>query len=176
MQLYIMRHGETNYNIAGLCNDDPKQPVYLTERGIHRAQQAADALAKVHFEKIFVSHLPRTQQTAEIINQHHQVDIECSAYLNDIRSGFDGQPVADYFAAVGHDRYNLTPPNGESVRRFQQRLLQFLNVIGKSQLTCVLVVTHEEAMRVLYAHFHDLSVEDMLKLNFCNCEYFCASL
>ncbi|WP_455210046.1 histidine phosphatase family protein [Kaarinaea lacus] len=169
MTLYIMRHGETNYNQLGLCNDDPSKNVYLTETGVEQAEQAAKQLAQVPLTKIYVSELPRTRQTADIINRIHSAPIITSHYLNDICSGFDGKPVEDYFTATGHDRYNTTPPGGESVKEFQMRVLKFLEEIENPKDKSILVVTHEEAMRVFYAYFHNLDPEQMMELHFANC-------
>ncbi len=38
MKTYFMRHGQTNYNVLGLCNDDPARPVHLTDLGIEQVQ------------------------------------------------------------------------------------------------------------------------------------------
>ena len=67
MNIYCMRHGRTNYNDLGLCNDDPNQNIHLTATGIAQAQSAAVALRNVNFERILVSPLPRTKQTAKIM-------------------------------------------------------------------------------------------------------------
>ncbi len=66
-----MRHGKTNYNILRLCNDDPKREVHLTEKGSTQAEDAANKLKNVPIVRIIVSELPRTRQTAEIVNQYH---------------------------------------------------------------------------------------------------------
>ena len=170
MELYVMRHGQTNYNLLGLCNDDPNNEVYLTEIGMQQAEQAAKQLARIPLSKIYVSELPRTLQTAQVINQYHNAPITTTHYLNDIKSGFDGKPVSDYFAATGHDRFNITPPGGESVKEFKKRVLKFLDEIDPNEDLNVLVVTHEEAMRVFYAYFNKLNKEAMLDLDFGNCE------
>lgn len=69
MKLLLMRHGQTNYNRLGLCNDDPRDAVYLTDLGRRQALAAAVALRAARLEHIFVSELPRTRQTAEIVNR-----------------------------------------------------------------------------------------------------------
>ena len=171
MTLYVMRHGQTNYNILSLCNDDPRKEVHLTETGIQQAEAAANHLAHIPLSKIYVSELPRTRQTAEVINRSHNAPIITSHYLNDIRSGFESQPVEKYFAATGHDRYNITPPGGESVKEFQSRVLQFLDEVGSNNSdSTILVVTHEEAIRVFYAYFNRLDTQEMMALKFDNCE------
>lgn len=166
-----MRHGQTNYNTLGLCNDDPGVDVYLTEQGVQQAESAAKDLAQVPIECIYVSQLPRTRQTAEIINRHHNAPILTSSCLNDIRSGFESRPVTEYFALTGDDRYRIIPPGGESVRQFQDRVLKFIDELKKVEDTIILVVTHEETLRVLYAYFYGLDPEEMLQLNFGNCEF-----
>lgn len=166
-----MRHGQTNYNLLGLCNDDPGKDVYLTETGIQQAEVAAKQLAQESLSKIYISELPRTYQTAQVINRFHDAPIVTSAWLNDIRTGFDSRPVTEYFAATAHDRYNITPAGGESVKEFQTRVLRFLEVIKPANDNIILAITHEEAIRVFYAYFHNLNPEEMMGLKFGNCEW-----
>ncbi len=170
MKLYLMRHGQTNYNLLQLCNDNPQVDVHLTEVGIAQAQNAAESLREIPLQHILISELPRTRQTAEIINQHHQVPIDVVPALNDIRSGFEGRPVADYFAAIGADRFNLRPKGGESLRDYQTRVLPVLDGLRQQSWTCILIVAHEETLRVLAAALRGLSASEMLALHFGNCE------
>ena len=68
MKLYLARHAETNYNIAKLANADPNIDVHLTEHGIEQAENLAELLKDVDYDIVYISELPRTRQTAEIIN------------------------------------------------------------------------------------------------------------
>ena len=115
MKLYVMRHGHTNYNEQGLCNDDPSKDVLLTETGRQQAHQAALYLKDKAISRILVSELPRTHQTAAIINHYHAAPVTVRAELNDIKSGFDSRPVADYYQAIATDRLHTQPPGGESL-------------------------------------------------------------
>ena len=127
MPLWFMRHGETNYNRLGLCNDNPQRDVHLTETGIYQAEQAAKQLRHKPLQRILVSELPRTHQTAEIINRYHQLAIKVEPALNDIQSGFDGRPVAEYFAAIAHDPLHARIHGGESLIDHKQRVHHFLD-------------------------------------------------
>ena len=98
MKLLFMRHGQTNYNVLGLCNDEPSQDVYLTELGKQQAYKVAEQIKDEKIDAIVVTELPRTRQTAEIINLDHHAPIITQPLLNDIRTGMDGQPVSEYFA------------------------------------------------------------------------------
>lgn len=172
MVIYFMRHGRTNYNDLGLCNDDPARDVHLTEAGIEQAQSAALALRDVAFERIIVSPLPRTYQTAEIINRHHLVPIEVHADLADIRSGFEGMPVANYFAAISSDPLRKRVNGGESLLDHKQRVLRFIDWLKVQEDKTVLVVAHEETMRVFVAYFEGNVSDDRLRdIHVTNCEY-----
>lgn len=165
-----MRHGQTAYNLLGLCNDDPRDDVHLTELGISQAETAAEALKTTALEHIFVSELPRTHQTAEIVNRHHDVPITAHPDLNDIRSGFNNRPVAEYFAATGHDRLHLRVNGGESLLDYKARVLPFLDRLRGQPWQQVLVVAHEETLRVFAAYFRGLPDEALPGLVFGNCE------
>jgi len=169
MQLYLLRHGETNYNRLGPCNDDPRRDVHLTGSGIAQAEAAAQQLRDTPVQRIITSELPRTRHTAEIINRYHGVPIEASALLNDICSGFDGKPVSDYFAATAHDPLHARINGGESLLDYKARVMRFMEWLKTQPQDCVLVVAHEETLRVFEAWFRALPDADLRTLHFANC-------
>jgi probable phosphoglycerate mutase len=170
MKLYLMRHGQTNYNLLGLCNDDPHSDVHLTDLGCQQARTAAEQLRNTRLEHIFVSELPRTRQTAEIVRQGRAVPVTARAELNDIRSGFNNLAVAEYFAATGHDRLRRRVNGGESLLDYKARVLPFLDWLRQRPEQVVLVVAHEETLRVIATHLRGLSDEEMERLAFGNGE------
>jgi broad specificity phosphatase PhoE len=170
MKLFFMRHGQTNYNVPGLCNDDPSDAVHLTELGIQQAEHAAEQLRHIPLQRIYVSQLPRTQQTAAIVNQFHNVPMVINAAINDIRSGYNGRPVRDYEAAIAHDPWHARPNDGETLQEHQVRVLDFIVGLSAVSERPLLVVAHEETMRVVAAHFRRLDNAALLGLSFRNCE------
>lgn len=172
MNIYCMRHGRTNYNDLGLCNDDPCQNVHLTVKGIAQAESAALALKNVAFDRILVSPLPRTRQTAEIVNQFHAAPIEVHADLADIRSGFEGRAVTDYFRAISDDPLRMPVNGGESLLDHKQRTMRFIDWLAVQQNKSVLIVAHEEAMRVFIAYFEGGVADSKLRdIHVGNCDY-----
>lgn len=169
MQVYFMRHGQTSYNLLHLCNDDIHKDVSLTETGRQQARIVADKLRDIHFDRIFVSQLPRTRQTAEIINLTRQVEICTQPLLNDIRSGFDSQPVSDYQQAIAHDRMHTCINGGESLLQHKQRVIRFIHWLKNQHDHSVLVIAHEETLRVFRAWFEKLDDATMIDLSFDNC-------
>lgn len=170
MLAYFTRHAQSNYNLQGLCNNDPGRDVHLTEAGIEQARACAEQLRGAGLQRIIVSPLPRTRHTAEIINRFHGVPITEHAAINDIRSGFDGRPVAEYFAAIAADRLNTRPPGGESLLEHKQRVLGYIDWLRQQPEQVTLTVAHEETLRVIVAYFEGLDEQQMLQVNVANCE------
>lgn len=169
MQVYFIRHGQTNYNRLALCNDDPDKDVHLTETGLQQADSLAKQLRDVELQQIFVSELPRTAQTARVINQYHHVPIQIDPRINDIRSGFDSLPVTQYQAAIAADPLHIRCNGGESLLDHKQRVNGFIDWLAQQSLQQVLVVAHEETLRVVKARFEQLDDRTMIELGFDNC-------
>ncbi len=169
MMLIFMRHGRTNFNDLGLCNDNPGVDVHLTAEGTRQAEQAALLLRDSPVDCIFVSALPRTRQTAVIVNRYHQAPLHEHSALNDIRTGFDSRPVSEYFAALRNGDLQARAPGGESLLQHKQRVWGFLDWLRTQSWQHVLIVAHEETYRVVAAYCDNLSDAAMVQLSLENC-------
>ena len=164
-------HGKA---VAALRNDDPSIDVHLSEIGIQQARAAAEQLRDVSLDRIIVSPLARTRQTAEIVNRYHHVPIEVHPDIADIRSGFDGRKVSEYFAAIAHDPLNARVNGGESLLDHKQRVLDFIQWLQCQPPGNILVVAHEETLRVFIACFEGHVPDEQLRdITIGNCEYRC---
>ncbi len=172
MKIFCMRHGQSEYNILGLCSDDPARKVRLTEQGRRQAERAAEDLREVPLERIFCSELLRTRETAEIVNGLHGVPIQSHPGINDIRSGCDGRPVEEYLRAIAADRLNSRLGDGETQLEHKRRILGFLGWLRAQPYATVLVVAHEETLRVFAAFARDLDDMEMIDLEVGNCAVF----
>jgi probable phosphoglycerate mutase len=151
--------------------------VYLNDIGKQQAQAAAEQLRGVTLDRIIVSPLPRTRQTAEIVNQYHDAPIEAHPDIADIRSGFDGKGVREYFAAIAHDPLNARVNGGESLLDHKRRVLHFIHWLHNQQQRNILIVAHEETLRVFIAYFEGNVPDERLRdLTIGNCEYMCYKL
>lgn len=170
MKVYLLRHGQTNYNVLGLCNDSPTPQVRLTPLGREQAAAAAARLRGVHLDRIITSELPRTRETADIVNREHGVPGAAHAGLNDWRTGLDGRPVAALYAAIVRDPLHTRLPGGETLAEHRARVYRFFDELRAQTDRAVLVVAHEETLRAAAAYFRKLSDEAMLALRFQNGE------
>lgn len=167
MKVYIARHGRTNYNDRGLCNSDPTVDVHLTEAGILQAQALAQKMKRVALEKIYVSELKRTQQTAAYVNQFHDVPIYIDSRLNDNCTGFEGKRASEYYAAfkeVAEHRWTTRFNDGESIEDMNARVHSFIDELRTPQYEAVLVITSEIIVQAMYGVLHNLSNEEALAL------------
>ncbi len=142
MKLYIVRHGETNYNVAGLYNAYPDDNVVLTQKGIADAKNVAEQLEGVEFDCVFVSELKRTQQTAKLVRSQSEFVID--ERLNDIHNGYEGKPVAEYHqlrkAAPNSFTFRVAD-EFESSADVYERIEHFLADLRRQPYQNVLIVT-----------------------------------
>ena len=169
MRFIGLRHGQSVYNLQHLCNDDPARDVPLTGLGVSQAGDAAQVLRGYELSAIYCSPLPRTLQTARIVNDVLQLPLLVEPGLADIRSGFDGRPVADYLAAIVHDPLDARVNGGESLRDHFHRVCGCLDRLAAVGADRLLLVAHEETLRVFRAWSEGLALEQVVGQAFDNC-------
>lgn len=170
MHFVGLRHGQSTYNLRHLCNDDPARDVPLTAKGIAQAEAAVPVLQQLGLRAIHCSPLPRTVQTARAVNTRLQLPLRLEPGLADIRSGFDGRPVADYMAAIAHDPLHARVHGGESIQDHFERVCNCLQGLADEGEDNLLLVAHEETLRVFKAWAEGLPVRQVIGLPFDNCK------
>ncbi|MGM5480863.1 MAG: histidine phosphatase family protein [Nanobdellota archaeon] len=149
MNVTLVRHGQTNYNVKGLCSESPGTNVHLTLKGELQAKLLAKQLQDNTFDMIYTSELYRTQQTAELINKYHKAPHKTDGRLNDRYTGFDGKPINDFYETIRHDPLHARPPGGETLQEAKQRVNEFLNELKTKHYDNVLIVTHSIVVKLL---------------------------
>lgn len=168
MRFIGVRHGQSEYNLKGLCNDDDSKQVSLTDLGVEQARKAAALLSDVSVSQIFTSPLLRARHMAEIISQSVNVTVTVEPSLVDIRSGFDSQPVDAYLQAIADDPLNTRVNGGESILDQFFRVSGFLDELLQSGQDNLLLVAHEETLRVFKAWSEGLKPEAVIGKHFEN--------
>ncbi|MBP5204742.1 histidine phosphatase family protein, partial [Candidatus Saccharibacteria bacterium] len=74
MKIYVVRHGETNSNLAGIVSGRSDEE--LNENGIKQAQDINLKIADMKFADVYVSPMKRTIQTAEIVVPEYKYIID----------------------------------------------------------------------------------------------------
>lgn len=146
MRLYLVRHGESEANVAGIINDDPSRSVRLTPRGRAQAMEAVEGLRGVGFTHAYASEFPRARETAEILlaGLGLNLPLRLDARLNERRSGLDGEPVEAFNGLVRADPVHIRPISGESFLEQMDRVRGYLDDIARRYPEAVvLAVSHE---------------------------------
>ncbi len=160
MKIYLVRHGQTDYNLRNLLQGSTDNP--LNETGRQQARHLARVLADVPFEVIYSSPLKRALETAEIIRESNvnRPPILLDERLREIDMGeWEGryypailEENREYFERVWEDPFLYAPPGGESFSRFVSRLRDFLDDLREKEHNLVLIVAHQmvnSAIRIL---------------------------
>ena len=85
MKIYVMRHGKTNWNENGTIQGRSNNR--LSNNGKAVVEEVALKQKDTKFDIIFCSPLMRTMQTANIMNQYHNVKILKDERLIEIEQG-----------------------------------------------------------------------------------------
>ena len=152
MKIFLLRHGESEANIADRINDDPARIVNLTEHGKAQAGAAAEKLRAVPFTHVYVSEFPRARQTAGILLRNRTCSLTIDVRLNERCSGMDGLPVQAFNDLVRPDQLRIKPERGESFLEQMERLRSFMNEIAARHPDgIILAVSHENPILAVLA-------------------------
>ena len=85
LQVYLVRHGETEWNAARRIQGQSDSP--LTEKGIFQAQQVAERVRNEGITHVIASDLGRTKWTAEIIADACGCEVITDSRLRELHMG-----------------------------------------------------------------------------------------
>ena len=169
MRLYIIRHGETSWNVERKLQGQTGAD--LNEKGIKLAEITRDALADMKFDLCITSPALRAKHTAEIIMQGHDAPIIEDGRLIEISFGpWEGKKALgenpeippEQFGKFFKDAMNYIPPEGgETIQSMIDRSEDFLRELAEReeyQDKNIVLSTHGCATRaLLYQMYEDHS-------------------
>lgn len=168
MEIYILRHGETEYNRRGLVQGSGIDSD-LNELGHQQAAAFYKRYKDSGFELVITSALKRTHQTVQGFIEAGTLWIQ-QADINEISWGeHEGQPgtperIARYQAVVANwecGQYDAALPQGESARQLEARLHRFLHWLRQRPERKILICTHGRTMRALITMLKGLPLSEM---------------
>jgi len=145
MLLYMIRHGETENNLAKRHSGHSLTP--LTQKGIEDAKRAGEKLKGITFDKIYTSDLPRTQQTC--MAALPGAEFEALRLIKEIDVGIcTDRLVADCVNEWGgeylraKEAFDYTSFGGENSKMLHARAKRFLKLLEESGLETVAAFSH----------------------------------
>ncbi|WP_338215037.1 histidine phosphatase family protein [Companilactobacillus muriivasis] len=150
VELYIVRHGETDTNyegrINGMSTDKP-----LNAKGIAQVEELKKYIDINKFDEIYSSPMKRAMQTAEILNQNvHEIKQDKRLYEADYGSwdGLKETELHDKYPDVFDENNYLLPgytkyaKNGEEYADVYKRVEDFMDDMAKKGDEKIMVVCH----------------------------------
>ncbi len=160
---YIVRHGETEWNVKGLLQGQSDSP--LTKKGIRQSNKLAKILKDIKFDAAFSSDSLRAKKSADIILLEKKITLETTELLRERSFGkWEGRGYEVYgnelrellseFEKLSDEmKMKFKFPDIESDEEILVRFIRILREIALGFLgKTVLVVTHGAMMRTLLIH------------------------
>jgi Fructose-2,6-bisphosphatase len=153
-RLYLVRHGETDWNAQGLLQSRTDRP--LNETGQRQAADLAESLADIAWDRAFASPLIRARRTAEIVLERRAdaprlviderlVEMDFGPYEGWSEAELEADPVA-----VTRRRDGAQLRGVETEASVEARARAFFADMG-DLLGTTLVIGHGRMLRILIA-------------------------
>ncbi len=160
MLLYIIRHGETEWNVEGRLQG--QSDTQLDEKGIRLARVTAEALRDVPFDLGITSPLSRAKVTAQIVLGERQVPLYEDDRIKELSFGcWEGlgcrkenyEIPSEHFSDFYNDPLNFQPAeDGETIQQLCERTKEFYQELIRReeyQDKTILIASHGCATRAL---------------------------
>ena len=179
-KIYIIRHGETDYNKEGryLGQTDLR----LNEQGIRQAHALVAKIQTIPFNAIYSSPLKRSLETANVISDYYKLPIQTIKNFTERSIGVYEGLTKDEAQTKFPKLYarNITrlfdeaPPGGETIDQVLQRVHSGLEILSDKYMKKsdnILLVTHGFIAKAVHKYFNpDISEIDFFDYSLDNCE------
>ena len=153
--IYFVRHGETDYNVKGIAQGQLDIP--LNQKGKDDAETLSLALKDYNFDVIYCSPLIRARETAEIINQKHNVEIVFDDRIKEFFAGERQGTTIEQWGKEKEEDFLINPEKygAESNLSFYNRCVEFYKDIPKDKE--VLIVSHGGVYKNIYRYINNIA-------------------
>ncbi|WP_026477897.1 histidine phosphatase family protein [Alkaliphilus transvaalensis] len=174
-KLYIVRHGETKWNIEGRTQG--LQDSALTEKGLRQAELLANRLKTEEIDIIFSSSLDRAKTTAGIIADYLHIPCHYKEELKELGFGkWEGltlDEIKEHYPKELNDwHYNphlCKIPEGEDILLVQKRMIQLFNELQHRPEENVLLVSHGAVIKLFLLAFLEMPLNHYYRITQTNC-------
>lgn len=167
MKLFLVRHGETEENVAGVLIGHNHG--ILTEKGKAQARETAIILKDHEFKHIYSSDLNRCIDTTKIIKEFHpDTPLTFSDELRERNLGvLQGEITKDidWIKMTGDAFGQGKPENGESVSELKARALDFIKKLYEIHRNDnVLLISHNGWIKQIISYYSGVESKDVAKV------------
>lgn len=179
MKIYLVRHGETEWNKEYLLQG--QADTKLNDYGRELARITSEALKEIPFDIIFHSPLNRAEETARILKRDREIPILADERLKEMNFGISegchiptikNMPEDPMYNFLKHPGKYLPPKNGERFEEVYKRSLDFMTreiLPLEEKYKNVLIVAHGALNRSILNPIADIPVSDFWRIRLKNC-------
>ncbi|MDX9691805.1 MAG: histidine phosphatase family protein [Acholeplasmataceae bacterium] len=166
MAFYLIRHGETAFNLNKKMQG--WLDIELNELGQLQAEGLANYLVDFHFDDAYSSDLKRAYQTAEAYSRISHQHIKKDEMLREIRLGsWEGktwkevkEEYEDFFSNKGLNHVEEKVHGGESLKEFRDRVVShFMELARKHKDDDIIIFTHGGNIRMILLEILNIPLE-----------------
>jgi len=159
--LWLARHGQTDWNLEGRWQGQSPHAPALNEAGKAQAHAILDQVRELDFSAIYSSDLPRARQTAEVFANALGLPVTLEPRLREMDLGmWEGMLYDDIrnlfpqeFKQRALDPINTRAPNGESPMEVAERVIPAADEIAaRHPGESVLIVSHGISLAILVCY------------------------
>lgn len=174
MKIYMIRHGETDWNIVKRLQG--RSDIPLNDEGKRLARVTAKALEDVPFTRIYTSPLLRAKETAMIIKGERDIPLIEEERIQEISFGiYEGYfcaedhytiPDPDFIHFFKQPEKYVAPEGAEEIETLCNRTTDFLQELVHTtayQDDTILISTHGAALRGLLSSINMNGVAEFWK-------------
>ena len=166
-ELYLVRHGQTEFNVEGRIGGDPG----LSAHGREQAMALAKHFEGIRLDHVFTSTRRRSEETASyLLKTRPQTRVYALPEFDELYAGIcEGLRYEDIRTQMPEvtdgrnaDKFNYCYPGGESYAMVMQRVLRGLRralFLAGGRPTCI--VGHQAINRVVLSMFMRQRTEDV---------------
>lgn len=169
MKLYIIRHGETDWNKQKKLQG--QSDTELNEYGIELARITGEALKDIHFDYIYSSPLKRAYRTAELIRGERELPIITDDRLKEIGFGINEGVRAELITQDFHyffdapEKY-VPAEGGETYEQLCTRSRDFIDSVIvplslKEPDAAALITAHGALNKSIMIYLNHLQIKNM---------------
>ena len=158
--VYLVRHGETDYNLGPRYQGQMDIP--LNDNGRRQGDLLGQAMKNHHIDEIFSSPLSRAFETGELIAKYHDsVAVTAVHGLEEIDVGVFtgrmveevGQEYPELLRSLKENPAQLQYPEGESCRDVYNRMVKTISeIVEQNRGRTIVIVSHGFALQN-YIHY-----------------------
>jgi alpha-ribazole phosphatase len=158
MDIYIIRHGETAFNI-GEPRFRGREDIPLSELGLRHAEQVGNALSSIPLEIVYYSELSRAKNTAMKIFEHQkEAKFVEEPYLMDLSFGdWEGKTTQELFSHEEKELWFSNPhdfviPGGETFYQVLDRIHRLFIRLRSQKENNIVLVSHGAVINLIFVY------------------------